>query len=399
MSVKIRNYAGGRYEADIRFALPNGDVFRRRLVVPVTSASAAKRWAEAKERDLFAKATQGNGELPKVVKTLAEFAPEFIDRYARANRQKPSGVAAKETIINKHLIPAFGHKRLNEITDLDIDNLKAALGEKKLHAKTVNNILSVLNKMLKVAVRWKHIADVPVRIDLLRFQKKQMEFYSFDTYAKLVAAAMNLAPEDELLVRAGGDAGLRRGEIIGLTHEAIDMDRATLIISMNVVRGEVGDTKGLKVREVPMSDELRALLERSFSGRKGYLLAQENGEPETAKMLRTRMAKIQKAAGVDDKGTLHILRHTYCSHLAMGGVPVLEVQRLAGHAHLSTTTQYMHLAPNADLREAMDKLAKVRGKAKVVADPKLRVLKGGAGDHDDGTDGSSDSSDRASQSR
>ncbi len=384
MSVKIRSYPGGRYEADIRFTLPNGDVFRRRLVVPVTSASAAKRWAEAKERDLFAKATRGEGDLPKVIKTLTEFAPEFLDRYARANRQKPSGVAAKETIINKHLVPAFGHKRLNEITDLDVDNLKAAMAEKKLHPKTVNNVLSVLSKMLKVAVRWKQIVEVPVRIELLSYQRKEMEFYSLDTYSKLLRAAEAMEPEDELLVRAGGDAGLRRGEIIGLTDKAIDMERGMLVISTNIVRGEVGGTKGLKVRELPMSDELRSLLARCFNGRKGHLLAQENGEPESAKMLRTRMGKIQKVAGIENKGSLHILRHTYCSHLAMGGVPVVEIQRLAGHAHLSTTMQYMHLAPNAGLRDAMDKLAAIRGKSVGGRNgPQLRVMEGGATTKDD----------------
>jgi integrase len=244
-------------------------------------------------------------------------------------------------------------------------------------------VLSVLNKMLKVAVRWKQIVEVPVRIELLSYQKKEMEFYSLDTYTRLVNAAQGLEPEDELLVRAGGDAGLRRGEIIGLTDKAINMERGVLIISTNVVRGEIGSTKGLKVREVPMSDGLRSLLARSFNGRHGHLLAQESGDPESEKMLRTRMAKIQTAAGIENKGSLHILRHTYCSHLAMGGVPVLEIQRLAGHAHLTTTMQYMHLAPNAGLQDAMNKLAAIRGKAVGGRNsPQLRVVEGGAATED-----------------
>ena len=43
----------------------------------------------------------------------------------------------------------------------------------------------------------------------------------------------------------------------------------------------------------------------------------------------------------------HMLRHTFCSHLAMNGVPVRAIQEVAGHRHLSTAMQYMHLSPAA----------------------------------------------------
>jgi len=63
-----------------------------------------------------------------------------------------------------HLLPKLGSKKLNEITDSDIAKLKADLQANK--AKTVNNILSVLSIMLKMAVQWKVILDMPCRIDL-----------------------------------------------------------------------------------------------------------------------------------------------------------------------------------------------------------------------------------------
>ena len=44
---------------------------------------------------------------------------------------------------------------------------------------------------------------------------------------------------------------------------------------------------------------------------------------------------------------VHILRHTFCSHLAMGGALVRGIQNLAGQANLSTTQRYMHLSPTA----------------------------------------------------
>lgn len=50
------------------------------------------------------------------------------------------------------------------------------------------------------------------------------------------------------------------------------------------------------------------------------------------------------SAGADASGALHILRHTFCSHLAAKGAPALSIQKLAGHKSLSTTLGYMHLA-------------------------------------------------------
>jgi site-specific recombinase XerD len=57
----------------------------------------------------------------------------------------------------------------------------------------------------------------------------------------------------------------------------------------------------------------------------------------------------QKRAGLQATGGLHILRHTFCSHLAMqGGAGEGDpFQELAGHADLSTTMRYMHLSPAA----------------------------------------------------
>jgi site-specific recombinase XerD len=56
----------------------------------------------------------------------------------------------------------------------------------------------------------------------------------------------------------------------------------------------------------------------------------------------------QRRAGLQyTTGGLHILRHTFCSHLAMRGAPAKAIQELAGHEDLATTLRYMHLSPAA----------------------------------------------------
>ena len=162
MSVTIRPYRRGGWEVDIRVVTPDGTrEVRVRKRAPVSSRSAAARWAEGRERELFErlmKPPQDNAP-PKEVPTLPEFVSRFLDGHPRANRQKPSGIAAKEMILRVHLVPALGHKRLDAIKSEDVQHLKGRLSTKA--AKTVNNILTVLNVLLKKAVDWDVIDRMP----------------------------------------------------------------------------------------------------------------------------------------------------------------------------------------------------------------------------------------------
>src|SRR5438552_15414888 len=102
MSVTIRPYRRGGWEADIRVVTPDGvRQIRERKRAPVSARAAALRWAEGRERILFQRlmdpphAQESRREVP----TLEEFAPRFVDGHARANRQKPSGTATVESIL------------------------------------------------------------------------------------------------------------------------------------------------------------------------------------------------------------------------------------------------------------------------------------------------------------
>jgi site-specific recombinase XerD len=62
-------------------------------------------------------------------------------------------------------------------------------------------------------------------------------------------------------------------------------------------------------------------------------------------MIQVLMRRSARRANV--KVGVHILRHTFCSHLAMRGAPARAIQELAGHQDLATTQRYMHLSPAA----------------------------------------------------
>ena len=177
MSVTIRPYRRGGWEVDIRVVAPDGLLeIRERRRAPMSARSAAVRWAESRERVLFErlmKPPQDNAP-PKEVPTLREFASRFLDGHARANRQKPSGIAAKEMILRVHLMPALGQKKLDVIKSEDVQHLKSRLSTKA--AKTVNNILTMLNVLLKKAVDWDVIDRMPCAVTLLPVQKKSMSF-------------------------------------------------------------------------------------------------------------------------------------------------------------------------------------------------------------------------------
>src|SRR5438874_13354868 len=58
-------------------------------------------------------------------------------------------------------------------------------------------------------------------------------------------------------------------------------------------------------------------------------------------------SEAMRRAGLSITGRLHILRHTFCSRLAIRGATTKAIQELAGHVSLTTTQRYMHLSPAA----------------------------------------------------
>ena len=280
---------------------------------------------------------------------LKDFSERFLEEYARANRQKPRGIASKESHLRVHWLPRLGTRPLDRIREDDIQRFKADLARHS--PKTVNNILSTLSKLLKVALKWGALEKLPVDIEPLPSVAPPARFFDFASYLRLVERAEELDIRVLVLVLLGGDAGLRMGEMIGLEWPDVDWTREQLFIQRAESQGEVTLPKGNKTRYVPMTRKLLAALKALRARRrdgKGRVLLRDDGKTNSEQTMRTWMARAQLAANLGDVsslGALHQLRHTFCSHLAMNGAPMLAIQHLAGHTDLRTTQRYMHLAP------------------------------------------------------
>ena len=124
MTIRVVEHEGGWLQVDIRVRLPDGTRYRERLKAPVQSKSAARRWAEERERYL---ALNGPKQPKKEVPTLEDFESRFISEHVEANQLKPSTAASYKSRLKLHIRPALGRLRLDEIDKQSEQRLKAAM--------------------------------------------------------------------------------------------------------------------------------------------------------------------------------------------------------------------------------------------------------------------------------
>ena len=354
MTVKIRrrrNPSGAtHWQADIHVTLPSGETLRERRRAPGTTRRAALRWARAREAHLVRHGKQAQTRGSTGSPTVAEFYERLKADYILADRLRPTTVHNWERVMRDHVLPVVGEVSLRDVGPSHIQALK----RRELAARTTNLVLAKLHTLLRKAVDWGALERAP-KIERLKIVARTPAYLDFDPYARLVVEAEKLGRAALLIVLLGGDAGLRRGEILGLRWRSVHFDNNRLLVRENAQGARVGPTKGGRDRWVPMTRQLRAALERAE--RLGErVITLDSGAPLSASRLRRLLVRAQARAGLEAKGA-HVLRHTFCSHLAMRGVSAVKIQKLAGHAHLSTTQAYMHLAPSSldDAIAALDR--------------------------------------------
>lgn len=373
MSVRRRAYrdpetgaVANRWMVDIQH--PDGR--RVRKVCPVQSKRAAERYEREQRNELFASIaapapTQAAPTAPappsqpeKEVPTFASFAKVFMATYAKANN-KPSEQASKKSILDNYLLPRYRTRRLDTFKVLDIDQLKAEMLDEGYNRKTINNAMAVWAKLLHYAQDQELIGKTP-RFKFLKIREEKFDFFDFDELERLVAAAKD-EPDRQAMILLGAEAGLRMGEMLALTQDCVDYRSGNLTIWENDWHGQVGSTKGGERRTVPMTPRLRAALQAIRHLRADLVLCSGEGKRWTRHIVRAALRTICRRAGLRVVGA-HVLRHTFCSHLAMRGAAPKAIQELAGHKSLKVTLRYMHLTETA-LRDTM-RLLEQRGEGR-----------------------------------
>lgn len=356
MTVRIVPARSGKgWEYDLRLTWPEGGRIRERGKAPLTAKDAARRWAEARERSIAAAGKAAYRSLgapaPVTGLTFADLWPRVVRDHYQANRKKASTLDGAERIVRLHLAPIIGALPLASIGPSHIAAIKGALAHRE--PKTVNNVLTVLGRALRCAVKWGLLGTLP-EIELLPTITPEMGFYEREDYARLVAGARVVSTACLVLVLLAGSAGLRRGEIRALLWTDVDFQRRQVRIDHALWYAIEDRPKGGRHRYVPLTDELVAALKahRHLGDR---VLLGARGEPLCHQTIRRWLRAAHRKAGLPlvgnarrekDRGAgIHRLRHTFCSHLAMSGAPAKAIQELAGHADLKTTLRYMHLSP------------------------------------------------------
>lgn len=119
--------------------------------------------------------------------------------------------------------------------------------------------------------------------------------------------------------------------------------QATVDDSAVRLERQLNTPKGGRIRHVPLTVRLGEALRAHRHLRSPRVLCEDDGQPLTRQKVQYRVKRAARRAHVI--GGVHVLRHTFCSHLAMRGAPARAIQELAGHSELTMTQRYMHLSP------------------------------------------------------
>lgn len=166
-----------RWMIDVVVELADGREKRVRRVAPIQNKRAAEQYEREVRIELRSRSTRRK-EVPQnemLAPKFAAFSDVFIDTYAKTNN-KSSEVETKQSLLKNHLVPAFGKLRLDEIGPERIEGLKAAKLRAKLSPKTINNMLTVLRRILVVAYEWGKIKSVPAALKSHRHLKGELVF-------------------------------------------------------------------------------------------------------------------------------------------------------------------------------------------------------------------------------
>lgn len=258
------------------------------------------------------------------------FSKFSVDYLAWYENKFPSSYDTAERIVIKNLEPFFGNTLINKITRKEFETFtRQELS--RVRPATVNRTLATLIALINKAGKDGYlIPDFKIE-KVPDMESKPPKYYTKDE----LKAIYDNAPNHHHWWKLMANTGMRLGELYQLKCEDIRAD-GIYITSSSIAR-----TKSKKWRKIPIGKGTQKALQ-------GFDLTQEYVLPRFAKhSIKTAFKRACKRANIPHgKHGIHCLRHTFASYLVMDRVPLHTVQKLLGHAKITTTEQYAHLSPD-----------------------------------------------------
>ena len=280
---------------------------------------------------------------------FADMAARYMDEYV-AVHCKPATLRIRSAAIYRHLVPRLGKLRIGAIRRRHVTRLHQRLAATPVEA---NNAVITLSQIFTKAQDWGILAEGtnPCRHVELYRQRKRERFLTEAEFKRL-GRVLDESEENGGATPAAIAAirlliltGCRRGEILGLRWEDVDLESREL---------RLRDTK-TGPRTVPPSPaavQLLAELPRSEGSR--WVIP---GRKPGTHLVRLGNAwrLLRKRAGLNDV-RLHDLRHSFASSALALGESLPMIARLLGHRQIASTARYAHLA-RASVHEAAARVA------------------------------------------
>ncbi len=298
---------------------------------------------------------------PAASETFSEYAQKWFEIYI--STRKPSTIATYQKIL-RAILPAFGSKRLADITTNDIQQYLN--DNKELSRKTLRERLARISQIFESAKEDGMVTTNPAkskRITIPTDKAETREAIPLDVVRAAIAASPQLALNDRrmllLLITTGG----RRGEVLGLQWRDIDTENNVIHIRRNVTHPNgnvpiVGTPKTSSgCRDVPYEQAIRDLIDPNGKPPEGFVCCgASESEPMTMTMYNHTWRRIQKAIPELSNYSAHNFRHTYATMLSeYTDASMKTIQAMAGHKDIRTTIAiYEHACPEKITKASTD---------------------------------------------
>ena len=336
----------------------------------ITKNVLAKTQKECKEKLQKAIEDTAGLDLAKAGQyTVGQWLDVWFENYAKL-KVRPSSHQTYRGYIDNHIKPNIGHIPLSKLTSLDLQKLykkllsggrvkriEAKRQPKGLSAKTVRNLNQVISSAMDFAIAQKLILTNPTDgCALPRLEHREMKTLPAEQLASLLQEARESAVFELYYIELA--TGLRRGELLGLKWEDLDLVRGEMRVRRQVARlnGEVVEAP-LKTknayRTLPLSEDTVGVLkaQKQKAGNSPWVFPSPTGGPISPDSVLHMLHRVLKRAGLP-MVRFHDLRHTFATLALQNGVDVKTVSGMLGHFSAGFTLDtYAHVTTAAQ-REA-----------------------------------------------